>query len=177
MDKNSGSPTSNDRFLFNDLRAINRDSIQLDLIQRRVRQFALQSGRRPRILVGQSGPGVKRQSINRRGAILAQWGFDADIGPLRQSPLQIAQMALENDVHMIILLCPQDTVTSSVTDLVHALEVLEAQDVRVAVFGHQPPDADAVNTPERYGFPAPTPFAPKSAEDVILLLDSLTRKK
>ena len=66
-----------------------------------VKAFADQFGRRPRILVAKLG-----QDGHDRGARIiatgfADVGFDVDIGPLFQTPEEVVQQALDNDVHVI----------------------------------------------------------------------------
>ena len=66
-----------------------------------VKTFADQLGRRPRILVAKLG-----QDGHDRGARIiatgfADVGFDVDIGPLFQTPEEVVQQALDNDVHVI----------------------------------------------------------------------------
>lgn len=64
-------------------------------------RFADLSGRRPRILVAKIG-----QDGHDRGAKIiatgfADIGFDVDIGPLFQTPEEVAIQAIENDVHVV----------------------------------------------------------------------------
>ena len=70
-------------------------------LRREVKTFADQVGRRPRILVAKLG-----QDVHDRGARIiatgfADVGFDVDIGPLFQTPEEVVQQALDNDVHVI----------------------------------------------------------------------------
>ena len=63
--------------------------------------FADQEGRRPRIMVAKMG-----QDGHDRGAKVvatgyADLGFDVDIGPLFQTPEEVAKQAVENDVHIL----------------------------------------------------------------------------
>ncbi|MCE7055802.1 methylmalonyl-CoA mutase [Algoriphagus sp. AGSA1] len=64
-------------------------------------KFAGLEGRRPRIMVAKMG-----QDGHDRGAKIiatgfADMGFDVDIGPLFQTPEEVAQQAIENDVHVV----------------------------------------------------------------------------
>jgi methylmalonyl-CoA mutase len=64
-------------------------------------RFAEQDGRRPRILIVKMG-----QDGHDRGAKVvatgyADLGFDVDIGPLFQTPPEVAKQAVENDVHIL----------------------------------------------------------------------------
>ena len=63
--------------------------------------FAEQEGRRPRIMIAKMG-----QDGHDRGAKVvatgyADLGFDVDIGPLFQTPEEVAKQAVENDVHVL----------------------------------------------------------------------------
>ena len=63
--------------------------------------FAEQDGRRPRIMIAKMG-----QDGHDRGAKVvatgyADLGFDVDIGPLFQTPEEVAKQAVENDVHVL----------------------------------------------------------------------------
>ena len=63
--------------------------------------FSKNDGRRPRILVAKIG-----QDGHDRGAKIvatgfADIGFDVDIGPLFQTPEEVAKQAIENDVHIV----------------------------------------------------------------------------
>ena len=64
-------------------------------------KFAAQDGRRPRIMIAKMG-----QDGHDRGAKVvatgyADLGFDVDIGPLFQTPEEVAKQAVENDVHIL----------------------------------------------------------------------------
>ncbi|MEO9571482.1 MAG: methylmalonyl-CoA mutase [Polaribacter sp.] len=64
-------------------------------------KFATLEGRRPRIMIAKLG-----QDGHDRGAKVvatgyADLGFDVDIGPLFQTPLEATKQAVENDVHML----------------------------------------------------------------------------
>ena len=64
-------------------------------------RFAKLEGRRPRIMIAKMG-----QDGHDRGAKVvatgyADVGFDVDIGPLFQTPKEVAKQAVENDVHIL----------------------------------------------------------------------------
>jgi methylmalonyl-CoA mutase len=177
MGKEFDIAENDDIRLFDDLAAITRSGAQLGLIQRRVEQFVLHFGRRPRVIVSHTEPGARKQSLNRIGTILAQWGFDVDIGPMDKTPAQIALMALENDVHMVVLLYSKNPFQRTSTELRDALRGLAAEDILVAVFGPAP--AHPNNDDSRTGWAGTSDlmvFNPKSANDVIAMLDNFTRK-
>ncbi len=68
---------------------------------RMVKDFAAKEGRQPRIMIAKMG-----QDGHDRGAKVvatgyADIGFDVDIGPLFQTPVEAAKQAVENDVHVL----------------------------------------------------------------------------
>ncbi len=69
--------------------------------RRKADVFAEQDGRRPRIMIAKMG-----QDGHDRGAKVVATGyvdigFDVDIGPLFQTPKEVAKQAVENDVHIL----------------------------------------------------------------------------
>jgi methylmalonyl-CoA mutase len=63
--------------------------------------FAEQEGRRPRILVAKMGQDGHDRGAKVIATSFADIGFDVDIGPLFQTPKEVAKQAVENDVHMV----------------------------------------------------------------------------
>jgi methylmalonyl-CoA mutase len=64
-------------------------------------QFAQQEGRRPRILVAKMGQDGHDRGAKVIATSFADLGFDVDIGPLFQTPSEVAMQAAENDVHIV----------------------------------------------------------------------------
>jgi methylmalonyl-CoA mutase len=64
-------------------------------------QFAAQEGRRPRILVAKMGQDGHDRGAKVIATSFADIGFDVDIGPLFQTPKEVAKQAVENDVHIV----------------------------------------------------------------------------
>jgi methylmalonyl-CoA mutase len=58
-------------------------------------------GRRPRILVAKMGQDGHDRGAKVIATAFADLGFDVDIGPLFQTPQEVAKQAIENDVHII----------------------------------------------------------------------------
>ena len=63
--------------------------------------FAEQEGRRPRILVAKMGQDGHDRGAKIIATSFADIGFDVDIGPLFQTPKEVAKQAIENDVHIV----------------------------------------------------------------------------
>ncbi len=63
--------------------------------------FAEQEGRRPRILVAKMGQDGHDRGAKVIATSFADIGFDVDLGPLFQTPKEVAKQAVENDVHIV----------------------------------------------------------------------------
>ncbi|MEQ9231450.1 MAG: methylmalonyl-CoA mutase, partial [Cyclobacteriaceae bacterium] len=63
-------------------------------------QFAKLDGRRPRILVAKMGQDGHDRGAKVISTAFADLGVDVDIGPLFQTPQEVAKQAIENDVHI-----------------------------------------------------------------------------
>jgi methylmalonyl-CoA mutase len=64
-------------------------------------QFAQIEGRRPRILIAKMGQDGHDRGAKVVATAYADLGFDVDITPLFQTPAEVAQQAIENDVHIV----------------------------------------------------------------------------
>jgi methylmalonyl-CoA mutase len=64
-------------------------------------EFASLAGRRPRILVAKMGQDGHDRGAKVISTSFADIGFDVDIGPLFQTPQEVAKQAIENDVHIV----------------------------------------------------------------------------
>jgi methylmalonyl-CoA mutase len=64
-------------------------------------QFAAAAGRRPRILVAKIGQDGHDRGQKVIATAFADLGFDVDVGPLFQTPAEVARQAVEADVHIV----------------------------------------------------------------------------
>lgn len=64
-------------------------------------KFAEKEGRRPRILVAKLGQDGHDRGAKVISSAFADLGFDVDLGPLFQTPTEVAMQAAENDVHIV----------------------------------------------------------------------------
>jgi methylmalonyl-CoA mutase len=97
--------------------------------------FAEQEGRRPRIMVAKMG-----QDGHDRGAKVvatgyADLGFDVDIGPLFQTPAEVAKQAVENDVHILGISSLAGGHKTLVPEVVKELRKYGREDIMVIVGG------------------------------------------
>ena len=77
------------------------DDEDFQAIRRRVAAFAEEGGRRPRLLVVKMGQDGHDRGAKVIATAFADIGFEVDLGALFQTPEEVAQEALENDVHVI----------------------------------------------------------------------------
>jgi len=70
-------------------------------VRERVKRFAAQEGRRPRLLVAKIGQDGHDRGQKVIATAFADLGFDVDIGPLFATPEETARQAVENDVHVV----------------------------------------------------------------------------
>jgi methylmalonyl-CoA mutase len=73
----------------------------LTRIRTDIASFAEEEGRRPRLMVVKMGQDGHDRGAKVIATAFADLGFDVDIGPLFQTPLEVARAAIENDVHVI----------------------------------------------------------------------------
>ncbi len=97
--------------------------------------FAEQEGRRPRIMVAKMG-----QDGHDRGAKVvatgyADLGFDVDIGPLFQTPEEVAKQAVENDVHVLGVSSLAAGHKTLVPNVIQELKNYGREDIMVIVGG------------------------------------------
>ncbi|MGD8149546.1 methylmalonyl-CoA mutase [Ornithinimicrobium sp. Y1694] len=66
-----------------------------------VEEFAEAEGRRPRLLVAKMGQDGHDRGQKVIATAFADLGFDVDVGPLFQTPGEVARQAVEADVHVV----------------------------------------------------------------------------
>ncbi len=97
--------------------------------------FAARYGRRPRLLVAKMGQDGHDRGAKVIATGFADLGFDIDLGPLFQTPDEVAQQAVENDVHWVGVSSLAAGHKTLVPQLVAALTALGRPDIRVVVGG------------------------------------------
>ncbi|WP_143961913.1 methylmalonyl-CoA mutase [Litoribacter populi] len=102
-------------------------------------QFAELEGRRPRIMVAKMGQDGHDRGAKVIATGFADLGFDVDIGPLFQTPAEVAQQAAENDVHLVGASSLAAGHKTLVPQLIQALRELGREDIMVVAGGVIPP--------------------------------------
>ena len=109
-------------------------------VRAKVDEFAAANGRRPRILIAKMGQDGHDRGQKVIATAFADLGFDVDIGPLFQTPEEVARQAVEADVHVVgasSLAAGHLTLVPALRD---ALADLGRPDIKITVGGVIPPD-------------------------------------
>ncbi len=104
-------------------------------VRRLTDNFAAVEGRRPRILVAKMGQDGHDRGAKVIATAFADLGFDVDIGPLFQTPEEVARQAMENDVHAVGVSSLAAGHKTLVPQLAAELERLGRGDIMIVVGG------------------------------------------
>ena len=126
------------RGVYND--ELKKGGIDLKELTQLLDQFSQQQGRRPRILVAKMGQDGHDRGQKVIASAFADLGFDVDIGPLFQTPEEVARQAVENDVHVIGASSLAAGHLTLLPDLKQALAELGREDILIAMGGVIPPN-------------------------------------
>jgi methylmalonyl-CoA mutase len=102
-------------------------------------QFEEMEGRRPRIMVAKMGQDGHDRGAKVIATGFADLGFDVDIGPLFQTPEEVAMQAIENDVHLVGASSLAAGHKTLVPQLINELKKLGRPDIMVVAGGVIPP--------------------------------------
>ncbi|MEV6220562.1 methylmalonyl-CoA mutase [Nocardia fluminea] len=104
-----------------------------------VEEFAEAEGRRPRILVAKMGQDGHDRGQKVIATAFADLGMDVDVGPLFQTPEEVARQAADNDVHIVGVSSLAAGHLTLVPALRQALAEVGRPDIMVIVGGVIPP--------------------------------------
>ncbi len=104
-----------------------------------VEDFAVEHGRRPRILVAKMGQDGHDRGQKVISTAFADLGFDVDVGPLFQTPEEVARQAVEADVHVVGVSSLAAGHLTLVPELRAALAAIGRPDILIVVGGVIPP--------------------------------------
>jgi methylmalonyl-CoA mutase len=110
-----------------------------EAIQHDVEAFAAAEGRRPRMLVVKMGQDGHDRGAKVIATAFADIGFDVDVGPLFQTPAEVARDAVENDVHVVGVSSQAAGHKTLVPQLIDELRKAGAGNVLVVCGGVIPP--------------------------------------
>ncbi|KAA9345396.1 methylmalonyl-CoA mutase [Larkinella humicola] len=98
-------------------------------------RFAEREGRRPRILVAKMGQDGHDRGAKVIATSFADLGFDVDMGPLFQTPEEVARQAAENDVHLVGVSSLAAGHKTLVPQLIEELKTIGRDDIMVIAGG------------------------------------------
>jgi len=116
-----------------------KNQSELNAVRKLSDRFAEADGRRPRILIAKMGQDGHDRGAKVIATGFADLGFDVDIGPLFQTPEEVAKQAAENDVHVIGASSLAAGHKTLIPALIDALKKIGRPDIKVVVGGVIPP--------------------------------------
>lgn len=112
-----------------------KDQKDIEAVRKISDQFAARDGRRPRILVAKIGQDGHDRGAKVIATSFADLGFDVDIGPLFQTPDEVAMQAAENDVHLIGVSSLAGGHKTLIPELINALKKINREDILIVAGG------------------------------------------
>lgn len=137
-------------------------------------EFAALEGRRPRILVAKMGQDGHDRGQKAASTAYADLGFDVDVGPLFQTPAEVARQAVENDVHVLGVSSLAAGHNTLVPEVIDELKKLGREDIVVIVGGVIPAqDYDHLYKSGAAAIFGPGTSLPEAAQQLLeLMLES-----
>ncbi len=136
-----------------------------------VKEFEEAEGRRPRILVAKMGQDGHDRGAKVIATAFADIGFDVDIGPLFQTPREVARHAAENDVHVVGVSSLAAGHKTLVPQLIDELKRVNRGDILVVVGGVIPPqDYEFLFNAGVVGIYGPGTVIPVAAQRIVEIL-------
>jgi methylmalonyl-CoA mutase len=137
-----------------------------------VAEFEEAEGRRPRILVAKMGQDGHDRGAKVIATAFADIGFDVDMGPLFQTPREVARHAAENDVHVVGVSSLAAGHKTLVPQLIGELAKIQRDDILVVVGGVIPPqDYEFLLNAGVAGIFGPGTVIPVAAQRILTILD------
>lgn len=139
MEKVFGRHTASIRTISGVYRSEVGESPNVAAVRERTDQFADEHGRRPRVLIAKMGQDGHDRGQKVIATAFADLGFDVDVGPLFQTPQEVARQAVEADVHIVGASSLAAGHLTLVPELKAALAEYGRGDILVVVGGVIPP--------------------------------------
>jgi methylmalonyl-CoA mutase len=107
-------------------------------LRERTARLAARFGRQPRILVAKLGQDGHDRGAKIIASGLTDLGFDVDLGPLFQTPAEVARRAVDGDVHLLGISSQAGAHDELLPALLQELGALGAEDIQVVLGGIVP---------------------------------------
>ena len=142
-------------------------------IRKDVEDFAVNEGRRPRMLVVKMGQDGHDRGAKVIATAFADIGFDVDVGPLFQTPDEVAKQAIENDVHIIGVSSQAAGHKTLVPQMIDDLKAEGGEDILVVCGGVIPAqDYDFLKAKGVSAIFGPGTNIPEAAREIIDIIKS-----
>jgi methylmalonyl-CoA mutase len=150
---------------------MNESREQFKKVRQLTADFASKEGRRPRILIAKMGQDGHDRGSKVIATAFADLGFDVDIGPLFQTPEEVARQAAENDVHLVGASSLAGGHKTLIPELFAELQKLGREDILIIAGGVIPPqDYDFLRNAGVKAIFGPGTVIADAAEEVLKLL-------
>ncbi|RWH84413.1 MAG: methylmalonyl-CoA mutase [Mesorhizobium sp.] len=141
------------------------DNPVVDRLQDKIVAFEEKSGGKPRILVAKMGQDGHDRGQKVIATAFADLGFDVTVGPMFQTPDEIARLGVEHDVHIIGASSLAAGHLTLIPELRDALKKLGRDDMLIVAGGVIPPqDYEAVRQAGAVEIFPPGTVIPEAAE-------------
>ena len=144
----------------------------IDEARKLVEEFETREGRRPRILIAKMGQDGHDRGQKVIATAYADLGFDVDVGPLFQTPEEVARQAVESDVHVVGASSLAAGHLTLVPELRAELDKLGREDMMIVVGGVIPEqDFDELRENGADAIYPPGTIIPAAAIDLLTKLN------
>jgi methylmalonyl-CoA mutase len=134
-------------------------------------QFAEKAGRRARILVAKMGQDGHDRGAKVIATSFADLGFDVDIGPLFQTPDEVARQAIDNDVHILGISSLAGGHKTLIPEVIEKLKEQGRDDVMIIAGGVIPKqDYDTLKAAGVHAVFGPGTKIPEAAGEILISL-------
>ncbi len=149
-----------------------------DAIRGEIEAFTRDEGRRPRMLVAKMGQDGHDRGAKVIATAFADLGFDVDVGPLFQTPAEVARDAIDNDVHVIGVSSQAAGHKTLVPALSDELKKQGASEILIVVGGVIPAqDYEQLRAAGAAAIFGPGTNIPSAASEVLKLIRARSRRQ
>lgn len=139
MERVVGRHVASDRMVSGAYKTEFGETDEITRCMKKVEAFVEQEGRRPRILVAKMGQDGHDRGAKVIATGFADLGFDVDIGPLFQTPREVAQQAVDADVHVVGISSQAAGHKTLLPELITQMKEMGRGDIVVVCGGVIPP--------------------------------------
>merc|ERR1719278_1229052 len=173
-----GRHVASDKMVSGAYRAEYGETNEIKAVTEAIESFAEEEGRRPRILVAKMGQDGHDRGAKVIATGFSDLGFDVDIGPLFQTPEEVAQQAIDADVHVVGVSSLAAGHKALVPELTRCLKEAGRPDILIICGGVIPPqDYEFLYQNGASAIFGPGTKLPLAAIDVISLISGHIEKQ